>query len=187
MRDLASHIIDLIQNSISAQANNIVVSFAESNQRNVLKIVVSDDGDGMSAEEITNATDPFFTTRTSRKAGLGLSLMQMSCKQAGGSLSLKLNATKGLQVEAIYKTDNPDCLPLGDLSGTISLLFLANPNINFEFSYSIGDSSFEVGTKLLQQNGINIELPNMYSALSEYIETNLNELFATRKENSYLC
>ncbi len=187
MRDLASHIIDLIQNSIRAKANTIEVSFTESNQQNELKIVISDNGEGMSAEDITNATDPFFTTRTTQKAGLGLSLMQMSCEQTGGSISLRLNATKGLQIEAIYKTDSPDCLPLGDLSGTMSLLFFANPSINFEFSYSIEKSSFEISTKLLQQKGINIKLQNMYSALSEYIETNLNELFVTRKENSYLC
>lgn len=186
MRDLASHIIDLIQNSIRAQANTIGVSFTESNQQNELRIVISDDGDGMRAKEIANATDPFFTTRTTQKAGLGLSLMQMSCEQTGGHLSLRLNATKGLRVEAIYKTDNPDCLPLGDLSGTISLLFFTNPNINFEFSYSIENSSFEISTKQLQHNGINIKLSGMYSALSEYIETNLNELFVTRKENSYL-
>lgn len=187
MRDLASHIIDLIQNSIRAQANTIGVSFTESNQQNELKIVVSDDGVGMAAKEMVNATDPFFTTRISRKVGLGLSLMQMSCEQTGGLFSLRLNTTKGLQVEAIYKTDNPDCLPLGDLSGTMSLLFFTNPNINFEFSYSINDSSFEVSSKLLQQKEINTNIPNMSSALSKYIETNLNEIFATRDKRSYLC
>ncbi|MDO5523000.1 MAG: ATP-binding protein [Bacteroidia bacterium] len=188
MVDLAMHMMDIVQNSIRANATRIEIDFLEDSRKATLAFSVKDNGSGMAPETVEKLEDPFFTTRTTRRVGLGVPFLKMSSEQTGGSLKIQSELGVGTTIEAVYKTNNPDCLPLGDLAGYMVLLLVANPEIHFSFRYRIDGSEFLLDTQELAQQGIT-ELSNneMASALKEYINENLKEIYANRKTASYLC
>ncbi|MDO5664909.1 MAG: ATP-binding protein [Bacteroidia bacterium] len=188
MVDLAMHMMDIVQNSIRANATKIEIDFLEHNSNATLTFLVKDNGSGMTAETIEKLEDPFFTSRTTRRVGLGVPFLKMSSEQTGGFLKIQSEPSIGTTIEAVYKTDNPDCLPLGDLGGYLVLLLIANPKIHFSFRYRIDENEFLLDTKELAEQGIT-ELSNseMASAVKEYINENLKELYTNRKVESYLC
>lgn len=188
MTDLAMHMMDIVQNSIRANATKIEIGFLENSQENTLAFSVRDNGSGMPEETVAKLVDPFYTTRTTRKVGLGVPFLKMTCEQTGGFLKINSELGVGTMIEALYKTDNPDCLPLGDLGGYLMLLLIANPGIHFSFRYRIDEYEFSLDTKELEQQGIT-ELSNneMASAVKEYINENLKEIFTNRPKESYLC
>lgn len=188
MVDLAMHAMDIVQNSIRANATMIEILFSESNSADQLRFSVKDNGSGMEEKTVEKLANPFFTTRTTRKVGLGIPFLKMTSEQTGGNLSVESELGKGTKVEAIYKTDNPDCLPLGDLAGYLVLMLVANPDIHFRFRYAIDNSYFELDTEELKSEGITeLSNPEMAAAIKEYVNENLKRLFAYRTPNSFLC
>ena len=188
MVDLAMHMMDIAQNSIRAEAKNIEISFIENNTENTLIFAVKDDGTGMSPETVAKLSDPFFTSRTTRKVGLGVPFLKMTCEQTDGRLKITSQPGIGTEISATYKTNHPDCIPLGDLPGYLILLLIGNPYINFSFSYCIDDEKFEFSTKELAENGIDdLSSAEMSSAVKEFMNENLKELFGKRKKASFLC
>ena len=188
MRELSLHLLDIAENSISAGASRIVISVREDLVADELWLEVSDNGKGMSPEMVEKVLDPFVTSRTTRKVGLGVPFLKMTSEQTGGSLDIYSEKGVGTEIKAVYKTNHPDCIPLGDLAGYLILLLIANPGINFAFTYEMDEEKFEMSTRELKENGIE-ELSNaeMSAAVKEYINENLKELFGQRKKESYLC
>lgn len=182
------HMMDIVQNSIRANATKIEIDFLENSKDSTLTFSVKDNGSGMAPETVEKLENPFFTTRTTRRVGLGVPFLKMSSEQTGGSLKIQSELGAGTSIEAVYKTDNPDCLPLGDLAGYLVLLLVANPEIHFSFCYRIDENDYSLDTKELAEQGIT-ELSNneMASAVKEYINENLKELYTNRKTESYLC
>lgn len=188
MVDLAMHMMDIVQNSISAGAKNIAVELVEESTGNRLRFSVKDDGSGMDEETINKLTDPFFTSRITRKVGLGVPFLKMTSEQTGGGLEVYSRPGKGTEIVASYRTDNPDCIPLGDLAGYFVLLPGANPQINFALSYRLDDAIFEVSTDMLREEGIDdFSSAGMMQTIKSYINEHLEQLFAKRKTDSYLC
>ena len=126
MRDLSLHILDLAQNSVRANAAlvEIMVSVDESR---LITITIRDDGSGMSDELKERVTSPFATTRTTRKVGLGIPLMMQNARLAGGDVRIDSTLGQGTTLTATLQGDSIDCLPLGDLAGTVVALVSANP------------------------------------------------------------
>ncbi len=180
--------MDIAQNSIRAGAKNIELKIIENNEEFTLTFSVKDDGTGMDEKTAAKLADPFFTSRTTRKVGLGVPFLKMTSEQTGGSLDIYSEKGVGTEIKAVYKTNHPDCIPLGDLAGYLILLLIANPGINFAFTYEMDEEKFEMSTRELKENGIE-ELSNaeMSAAVKEYINENLKELFGQRKKESYLC
>ena len=127
MRDLSLHILDLMQNSIRAQAAVVSLSVLLSDE-GILSIIIEDDGTGMSEELLSRVTSPFATTRTTRKVGLGIPMMAENCRLAGGDLRIESTLGKGTILTATLDTSSIDCLPLGDLPGTVTTLVTMNPD-----------------------------------------------------------
>ena len=73
MKELSLNILDITQNSLTAGATLVGISLLEDEQ-GILTLTISDDGKGMSEEIVKGVTNPFYTTRTTRKVGLGLPL-----------------------------------------------------------------------------------------------------------------
>lgn len=188
MVDLAMHMMDIVQNSIRAGAKNIEISFIEKNENFSLTFSVKDDGKGMSEETAVKISDPFFTTRTTRKVGLGVPFLKMTSEQTGGNMEIVSALNKGTKITAVYKTDHPDCTPLGDLAGYMVLLLIGNPTVNFRFHYQLDDENFEISSRELAENGID-DLSNatMSKAVKEYFNENLKEVFKKRDNTSFLC
>jgi len=129
VRDLSLHILDLIENSIRAQATIVAVTVEQNTQKNILRIVIEDNGPGLSITP-EQATDPFYTTKEGKRTGLGLSLFRTTAELAGGTLTLAKSNLGGLAVETVMELNHIDRRPLGDLSATFFTIACTNPKID---------------------------------------------------------
>jgi len=137
MRELSLHILDLIENSIRAGASTLMITLIEDEKRDLLKIIVEDDGPGLSVSPEV-ALDPFYTTKDGKRTGLGLSLFRGAAEQAGGRLVLRESALGGLAVEATMQLNHPDRTPLGDIAATVSSVACTNPEIDLCCRFHVG-------------------------------------------------
>ena len=133
MKELSLHLLDIAQNSIAAGARHVDLGVEERGE--MLWLTVADDGRGMSPEFLASVTDPFTTTRTTRKVGLGLPLLRLAAEQTGGELRVESQLGVGTTVTATFHTDHIDCPPLGDTASTVSLLAQGLPE-GMELTYT---------------------------------------------------
>lgn len=134
MRELSLNVMDIVQNSVRAGASLITVQVAESKKHDTLTITITDNGCGMSAEQVKSVIDPFFTTRTTRKVGLGVPLFKMEAEMTGGSFQIDSEEGKGTKVTAVFRPSHVDMIPLGDIASVIHLLITCNPELDFLFT-----------------------------------------------------
>ncbi|OWZ83275.1 ATP-binding protein [Natranaerobius trueperi] len=176
MKELSLHLLDLIQNSIEASATKIYVKVYLSYVNDQLIIEVIDNGKGIEDSLKEQVTDPFKTTRTTRRVGLGLSLLEMKAKQCDGGIKVESNL-KGLgtKVSVWFKYSHWDRPPIGKLINTIITVFQANPDLDLEFSYQVENSNFEFSTEevkaVLNKDAFrNLKVLNW---VKEYLEENI--------------
>lgn len=179
MRELSLNIMDIAQNSVRAEASEIQIRCIENTAAKTLTLEVEDNGNGMSEEQIASVTDPFFTTRTTRKVGLGVPLFKMAAEQTGGSFKITSEQGKGTLTSATFKTDSVDMTPLGDINSTVSLLINSNPELDIVFKRSVNDESFTLDTKQMREMLGDVPLNNPEVALwiNSYLEENEKDLF----------
>jgi anti-sigma regulatory factor (Ser/Thr protein kinase) len=137
MKELALHILDIAENSVAAEADAIEISVFESLPLDRLELRVLDDGRGMDAETAARAVDPFHTSRTTRKVGLGLPLLKAAAQDCNGDLTLESTPGMGTCVQVDFQRSHIDRMPLGDLPGTFLALLVAHPEINWKFNYTV--------------------------------------------------
>ncbi|MDD4644500.1 MAG: ATP-binding protein [Bacteroidales bacterium] len=142
MKDLSLHILDIVQNSIRAEAGTIQVELVAGTDGK-LKMLISDDGKGMDEEQVNRVKDPFFTTRTTRKIGLGISLLTQKAEQSGGYLTIESTPGKGTEVKAVFEISHPDCPPLGDIPGCAWMLMASNPGLRLIFRLVSATEEYE--------------------------------------------
>ena len=157
MRELSLHILDLIENAVTAGASRIAVEITQETAWNLMRIVVEDNGPGLSVSTET-AMDPFYTTKEGKKTGLGLSLFRFRIEQTGGELTLDRSTLGGLAVRATLSLVHVDRNPLGDLAATISSVVAANPRLELSLRIRIDDReqvivSSEVARQLVAPGG----------------------------------
>ncbi len=145
MKELSLHILDIAQNSISAGCNLLEISLTQ--QDGLLTLTIRDDGRGMSPEFLASVTDPFTTTRTTRKVGLGLPLLRLAAEQTGGTLSIESALGIGTTVTATFAYGHIDCPPAGDMAGTIALLVQGAPGIELIYSRTTPTGTFTFDTR----------------------------------------
>jgi hypothetical protein len=146
MKELSLNILDIVQNSIRAKADLVSIEIIESHKTDLYRITIIDNGNGISNEILKNVTDPFITTRTKRKMGLGLPLLKYHAEITGGGLEIISAEKKGTTVTAILSNSHLDRQPLGDISGVIILMIAANPGINFSYSHKTDNGKFSFTT-----------------------------------------
>jgi hypothetical protein len=130
MEDLSLHILDIVENSVAAQASKIEIRLSEDKKKDVLSIEMIDNGIGMDEETQKRALDPFFTSKKVRRIGLGLSLLSESAKAANGHLSIRSKKGKGTRIRADFQYSHIDRKPLGNIGQTIITLVIGNPDID---------------------------------------------------------
>ena len=135
MEDLSLHILDIAENSIAAEAKRIEIIIDEDNDKDLLTIEIKDDGRGMDQKSLKKAIDPFFTTRKTRRVGLGLSFLSQAAEESGGKMEIKSAPNEGTTTKATFRLSHPDCKPLGDINQTIQTLVVGHPEINFIYEY----------------------------------------------------
>lgn len=175
MQELSLHILDIAQNSVSANAKEIGIFIDESTSENFLTITITDNGKGMDKELLEKVTDPFVTSRTTRKVGLGLSLFKMATELTGGCF--EINSTVGVSttVKAKFTREHIDRPPLGDIVETITTLIQGNPQTQFIFKYSFEDKEFLFSTKEIKEILCDVPIDSfeITSWLKEYMNENL--------------
>lgn len=173
MRELSLNILDIVQNSITAGASLITVRVEEVSAADRLTIAVEDNGKGMTAEQVARVMDPFYTTRTTRKVGMGIPLFRMAAEMAGGSLDIDSVPGEGTRVTAAFGLSHIDRMPLGDMAGTLSALIRLNPQVDFVYRHRRDGREAALDTRELRQvlEGVPLDTPEVM----EWIEGSLEE------------
>ena len=150
MKELSLNILDITENSVKAGATLTEISITESGDR--LTISIKDDGCGMSEETVRSVVDPFYTTRTTRKVGMGVPLFKMAAEQTGGRLEIisDTGEAHGTTVTAYFKKDHLDFTPLGDVISTMTTLIQGHPDTDFLFTHLIDDKEIRLDTRELR-------------------------------------
>jgi len=147
MEDLSLHILDIVENSIRARAKKIEIKIIEEKKKDLLTIEIIDDGKGMDEKTLKDVLDPFFTTKNTRKVGLGLSLLAQSAEESGGSIKIESKTGQGTKVKATFGYSHIDRKPLGDIYESLKVLITANPDINFIYKYQKDNKDYHLDTK----------------------------------------
>ncbi len=170
--------MDIIQNSVSANANLIELEIIEDLKTDVYKLIFKDNGCGMSAEVLAKVADSFFTSRTTRKVGLGISLLKQNAEQAGGNLKIWSRKGEGTQLEVNFSHSNIDRPVLGKIAETIMLLVGANPEIDFLYTHKTQKGEYVFDTKEVKEvlEGMALNDPNILVYLKEMINENISTI-----------
>lgn len=179
MRELSLNILDIAQNSISAGASLITIEVNENTIDHTLLIGVYDNGKGMSEEQVKSVIDPFFTTRTTRKVGMGIPLFKMAAEQTGGSLEIKSELGVGTEVRAYFKTDSVDFTPLGDVASTIQMLITMNTDRDFVYKHIVNEKEFVCDTREIKTilGDIPLDTYEVSQWLKDFITENTEVLY----------
>ena len=171
MKEIALYTLDIAQNSITAQARRLDITLTEEGK--TITLSIRDDGTGMAPELLARVSDPFTTTRTTRKMGLGIPLLRMSAEMTGGSLSIESALGVGTKLRAVFDGTHIDCPPPGDLPGTISLLIQGAPDLRLVYTHKRDGRAFTLDTRDLQDQlggGISLAEPEIVLWVREYLE-----------------
>ena len=156
LNELSLHILDICQNSIKANATLIKIIITEDLSQNSFQVIIHDDGCGMNQKTLSEVTDPFFTTRTTRKVGLGISLFKMAAEMTDGDFTIKSTLAKGTSVIANFKYDHIDRAPLGKIEETLVILVLNELEIDIYYEHTFNKKTYIFDTREVKQvlNGI---------------------------------
>jgi anti-sigma regulatory factor (Ser/Thr protein kinase) len=177
MKELSLNILDVTENSVKAGAALTEILLEETDE--TLKIVISDNGCGMDEQTLKSVTDPFYTTRTTRKVGMGVPLLKLAAEQTEGSFSVESSIDKdnhGTKVTAVFNKNHLDFTPLGDIVSTLTTLIQGHPDTDFYFSHKKGGGEVTLDTRELRQVLEGVPL-NSYEVI-KWIEEYLNEQYS---------
>ena len=178
MTEISLNILDIAENSIRAQASLITISVRVDTQADKLDVTIEDNGCGMTPEQVAHVEDPFYTTRTTRKVGLGVPFFKMAALMTGGDFSIQSQVGKGTRVRAVFGLTHIDRMPLGNMADTMCILMGCNEQINFSFTYQVGEAVFTVSTAQLQEilDGVPLNTPQVMDFIRGYIKENMDLL-----------
>jgi anti-sigma regulatory factor (Ser/Thr protein kinase) len=182
MKELALHILDIIENSITANAKNVITYINEDETSDLYEIKIVDNGKGMNDETLRKVQDPFFTTRTTRKVGMGISLFKQAAMRCGGSLSIKSKPGTGTEVITKMQLHHIDRQPLGDIAGVFVQLFCSYPNVDFKYIHTTHKGQYNFDSEEIKKTlgdikHINVEIRKF---IKEMIQENLDEIMISK-------
>jgi anti-sigma regulatory factor (Ser/Thr protein kinase) len=182
MRDISMHILDIVTNSLEADANYVEIIVEEKVEEDVLNLIINDNGKGMDSEFIKQVTSPFVTSRKTRKVGLGLSLLKAASERSGGSLSIESEQGKGTSVKASFRYGHIDRPPLGKIADTILGLVISNPSADFMYKHSYNQRDFVLDTREIRKvlKEVSLDSPEVMGWLKDYLREGLESLSASK-------
>ncbi len=179
MRDISLHLMDIVQNSIRAQAK-LVQTHMTLNEKGILTLVVEDNGSGMDRELISQVQNPFTTTRSSRRVGLGLPLLSENARRTGGAVTIQSEPGNGTVITAVFHTDHIDCLPMGDLAETILALLIACPETpDFVFQLTAPGREASLDTRVVREilQGVPLNEPEVIQWMQSTLREETQQVF----------
>ena len=180
MKELSLNILDVAKNSVTAGATKIEILVEETVER--ITITITDNGCGMTPEFVKRVTDPFTTTRTTRKVGMGLPLMKMEAQMSGGDLSIESQVGRGTTVTSWFDPENIDMPPLGDLVSSVTTLIQGSPDIDFIFTHRTPAGEYTLDTGEIRQimGDIPLSEPEVIAWLADYLRENESNIEGKR-------
>ena len=174
MTELSLNVLDVAQNSVRADASLIEIKVEADAGADRLTIIIKDDGCGMTPEQVKRVEDPFFTTRTTRKVGLGVPFFKYSAECTGGSFKIVSEPGKGTTVTAVYVMSHIDRMPLGDIESTMHTLITMNKDIDFIYEYSYNGEGFILDTRQFREilGEVAFDEPEVSAYIKEYLVEN---------------
>ncbi len=151
MEDLSLHILDIAENSVAAGADRVEITVDEDTKNDLLTLEIRDNGRGMDKETIQKVTDPFFTTRTVRRVGLGLPFLKQAAEECEGRFSMASEKGKGAIVSVSFRSSHIDRKPLGDIGATIMVLLAGNPGVDVLFTYKKDGYTYWMDTRVIRK------------------------------------
>lgn len=178
MQELSLHILDIAQNSIAAKASFVEIEIEEDEKKDLLTIKIKDNGTGMDEETSRKVSDPFFTTRTTRKVGMGIPLFAQAAQSCGGDLNIYSKKGKGTIIEATFILSHIDRAPLGSMSDTMVSLVASHPEIDFVYRHRVQDKEFVFDTREIKKvlDEVPINNPLVLDWIKKFIESGLKEI-----------
>lgn len=178
MQDLSLHILDIVENSLAAGARRVEIRIEEDLQADRMTIEILDDGCGMDEEMVKRALDPFFTTKTVRRVGLGLPLLAEACRMSNGQLCLQSCPGGGTTVKATFQRSHIDRKPLGNMGDTLVTLIVGHPEVDLLYEHRKDGAHFSLDTREIRAELGNVPLnaPKIASGLRASIFSGLEEL-----------
>lgn len=178
IKDISLFILDIVQNSIRAESKNIEIIINENKKENTLLISIIDDGKGMDEKALKKVEDPFYTTRTTRKVGLGIPLLKLSAEMTQGKFEIKSQKGVGTKIFVEYQYEHIDRPPLGDVTETIITLIMLNSDVDFLYKYIYNRKEFLLCTKEVKKilDGANINDFKIIDWIKDYINEGVNNI-----------
>ena len=176
MKELALNILDITENSVKAKATLTHISIDETEEKLILTI--TDNGLGMTDEVLKTVTDPFYTTRTTRKVGMGVPLLKLEAEMTGGSIEIKSRhisddpINHGTSVCAVFYKNHIDCVPLGNIIETVTTLIQGHPDTDFLFTHKIGEKEVSLDTREIRSvlEGVPLNTYEVIVWIKEYLK-----------------
>ena len=180
MRELSLHILDIAQNSIKAEAEVLRIVVIEDFVQDLLTIKIKDDGCGMDEETLLKVVDPFYTSRTTRKVGLGIPMFKIAAEQCEGHFEIKSSLGNGTEIIATFRYKHIDRMPLGNMAETIVTIVNVCDTMDLIYTHEVQGKTFTLNTKEIKKllEGISITNIEVITWLKSYIEEGLNEINA---------
>jgi anti-sigma regulatory factor (Ser/Thr protein kinase) len=181
MEDISLHLLDIAENAINAGATLVQIKIEENIGENIFSVTIEDNGRGIPTERLAEVLDPFYTTRTTRKIGLGLPLLAQSARETGGDISIQSSEGKGTVVNAFFRPSHIDMRPVGNIADTLIVLITGNPHVDFVFAWRRDDREYSLDTRQIKAelDGMPITSPDVVSVIRNYL---VEILADTRKE-----
>jgi len=171
MPELSLNILDVAENSVTAGAKLVRIGVRAETQANRLTVTIADDGCGMTTETAARIVDPFYTTRSTRKVGLGVPFFKMAAELTGGSLTIESTPQVGTTVTAVFGLRHIDRMPMGDLAGSFCTLLQPNNGVDFVLDYAVDGVSFTIDTREYRQvlDGVSLGEPEVLAFIGDAI------------------
>ena len=178
MRELSLHILDIVENGLDAGASLVRVTIEEDHQGNWLRIRIADNGRGMPEDTLKQVLDPFFTTRKTRRVGLGFPLLEQAAKRCEGEFRIESEPGRGTEVLATFRLNHIDLAPLGDMAGTLKTLIMSHPEVDFVYTHAVHGDTFELDTRDIRHEleDVPINHPEVLGHIGKVIDDSLKEL-----------
>lgn len=180
MRELSLHILDIAQNSIVAGAEILRIAVIEDLTNDRLIIRIKDDGRGMDEETVARVIDPFYTTRTTRRVGLGIPMFKASAESCNGCFKINSQLGVGTEIDAEFQHSHIDRMPLGNMTDTLVTIIMGSPKMDLIYTHWVNDRKFALSTKEIRKT-LGDEIPltsiEVIKWLKAYIKEGLEALY----------
>jgi anti-sigma regulatory factor (Ser/Thr protein kinase) len=173
MLEISLHILDVVENSTRAGAKNIEITIVEDTYRDKLALEIKDDGSGMREDALNEVLDPFYTTKTMRKVGLGLPMLAHAAERTEGSFTVESRGGEGTKVTVLFKLSHIDRQPLGNMANTLVTLIAGNPDVDFTYRHRYNGREYVLSTEEIK--GEIADLPINHIQILHFIKEHIQE------------